>query len=311
MIKITDYKLGWRVYADGRKTPCSNTAVADEVLLSQHYRSIARRRCELEQDNSPVQLSLYDQPEPIKPQNKSVSLSSVFRARRRLYQIACCNDWQYFATFTYRGDNENAAKSILGFFNDFQRNHHCKISYLGVFERGEQTNRLHFHCLLRCPSSFIRCFLSSEYARLPFSLKKYYSSDVDKNRLFTCQAWFDRPFGGYNSIIKIDGSPKVYRYITKYLDVSTKICRYFIYRSRNLSLPDEYYVDFIDWSLLESIAKFKSIYGNGDYCYSIYSGDGPFSLYCQISILSSKPFIDVENLFSRYKIIDLPLPNDV
>lgn len=280
MVKLVTYRTGWRVYADNRKYPVKGRAKSDFQILVEHDKSIARQRARL--DSSCKQLSLYDPVSPVVPSlSKQPKPSSVNRARLRLFEIACCNNWEYFATFTVAGDDDSAIKDVLGFFNDFNRNHKCSIKYLGVFERGDKHGRLHFHVLLMdVPSYFLCRYDSSEYAGLPYRLKKYYSRSSVSNRLYYCPSWTSRSGAhGFCSIIKINSSPALCSYLTKYMSPVAKFGRYFMYRSRNLNLPTEQYIDLpfpVEYlELLCHHYKHKDIqFKNFNLKYSVFYGDG-------------------------------------
>lgn len=68
--------------------------------------------------------------------------------------------WQYFCTFTWDGEKFETAeewqKSILRFFGNVAFRHGAK--FLGAFEKGDDNDRLHFHCLLSDPEGYFSDF---------------------------------------------------------------------------------------------------------------------------------------------------------
>ncbi len=79
-------------------------------------------------------------------------LHNAFVRSQRFYRKGHLNDWNYFVTFTYNDDLLNEVdfrkclKSCLSHFHT-RRN----WAYMGAFERGTKTERLHFHGLLNVP----------------------------------------------------------------------------------------------------------------------------------------------------------------
>ena len=77
---------------------------------------------------------------------------------RRLRMIRKCNliRFDYFCTFTYdseKMDEQEFRKKILYFLNNKATRDNWK--YIGVFERGSKTERLHLHCLLKADQDTI------------------------------------------------------------------------------------------------------------------------------------------------------------
>lgn len=72
--------------------------------------------------------------------------------RKRLCRKAFLNEFNYFATFTYDSnklDEDSFKKSLRMYLNNASSRNGWR--YIGVWERGARTNRLHFHCLLYVP----------------------------------------------------------------------------------------------------------------------------------------------------------------
>ena len=70
------------------------------------------------------------------------------RLSRKLYT----NEWNYFVTFTY-DDKLHTEESFMQGINNFLKHavYRKKWKYIGVWERGNKTNRLHFHGIFYIP----------------------------------------------------------------------------------------------------------------------------------------------------------------
>lgn len=78
-------------------------------------------------------------------------IRSLRRTKQSIYQYARNNEWQYFATFTfkddsYRYDYEISCKKFRTWINDFKKRK-CKIEYLCVPELHED-GAIHIHALI-------------------------------------------------------------------------------------------------------------------------------------------------------------------
>lgn len=75
-------------------------------------------------------------------------LNRELRFRRKAYN----NPWNFFCTFTYNSELCSEEEFVKKIKNKL-KNLHCKKgwNYMGAFERGEKTNRLHMHALVYVP----------------------------------------------------------------------------------------------------------------------------------------------------------------
>lgn len=140
-----------------------------------------------------------------------------FEARKtRFLRKAYLNKWSYFATFTYdsrKWNDENdfkaALKRTLSNFA-FRRG----WRYSGVWERGSDNGRLHFHCLLYIPRG-----------QLVGELKEYreYNPQTHRMEPRVGNTFFDETYGrsDFETILPQQASRRrVIGYILKYLQKS-------------------------------------------------------------------------------------------
>ena len=75
-----------------------------------------------------------------------------FKRKKRLKRKAYLNPWNYFVTFTY-DDKKQSAESFRKKLRRCLSNLHTKHGwrYMGVWEKGSDTDRLHFHALVYVP----------------------------------------------------------------------------------------------------------------------------------------------------------------
>lgn len=77
---------------------------------------------------------------------------ALVERRKRFMRKAYLNNFDYFATFTYADEKhteDSFKKRLLKTLQNYANRSGWK--YMGVWERGGETNRLHFHALLKAP----------------------------------------------------------------------------------------------------------------------------------------------------------------
>lgn len=85
-------------------------------------------------------------------QKTEAKIKSIIARKTRFIRKAYMNDFNYFVTFTYSDElhtEESFRRKILGTISNFQKRKGWK--YMGVWERGGKTDRLHFHGLFWIP----------------------------------------------------------------------------------------------------------------------------------------------------------------
>lgn len=137
--------------------------------------------------------------------------ASLSRSRRVVLELALCNDWAYFCTFTLGGsryDLKTWAKDFTQLIRDLRKKYGLKIDYVLVPER-HQDGAWHMHGLFSDISPLLINFSAQLENGLdvPFSL-------AEKGYL----DWFDysQKFG-YCSFAPIKNKVAVAFYVTKYI----------------------------------------------------------------------------------------------
>jgi len=156
-----------------------------------------------------------------KPQKGSVNDekldNNIFRARSEIFELAYCNDWQYFTTFTI--DKKKFGRYDLGkyhkAFTHWLRNYNQKfgthIRYLTIPEQ-HKDGAWHEHgFIMGLPEEHLRLF-NAEHEKLP---------DYIRNKIFSGSPVYDFPayrekfgFCDFEPIRSLEG---VSKYVTKYI----------------------------------------------------------------------------------------------
>lgn len=82
---------------------------------------------------------------------------ALHERRKRFMRKAYLNRFNYFATFTYddrKHTEESFRKKLMVYLRRFSTRYQWK--YMGVWERGDETSRLHFHALVKVPDGEMR-----------------------------------------------------------------------------------------------------------------------------------------------------------
>ncbi|MEG9429664.1 MAG: hypothetical protein VZQ61_01885 [Christensenellaceae bacterium] len=125
---------------------------------------------------------------------------------QRMNRIANITPFNYFCTFTY--DNEKITEEYFKkrLLQTLQNLHSKKgWLYMGVWERGKDTERLHFHGLFYIPE-----MIGSIYEKKDYNTKKHKIVKADVN------TYFESKFGR-NDFQRIDANPIQKEYSVKYL----------------------------------------------------------------------------------------------
>lgn len=134
--------------------------------------------------------------------------------RIRCFRKAGLQTWNYFCTFTYddnKQSEESFRKKLSKTLSNFSSRKGWK--YIGVWERGEGTNRLHFHCLLSVPKGT----LSGELKEV-----KDYDTRKGKMQIAIENSFFKKNFGR-NDFKEIGHEQEIEQelsYILKYIEKS-------------------------------------------------------------------------------------------
>ncbi len=137
---------------------------------------------------------------------------ALVERRKRFMRKAYTNEFDYFVTFTYADDihtEETFRKKLMKTLQNYANRYGWK--YMGVWERGGETNRLHFHALLKIPEGTMPGDLVQV---VDFNMKTH------KQKKTTQNTFFSKKFGR-NDFEKIIKNPRAYiqavEYILKYI----------------------------------------------------------------------------------------------
>lgn len=154
------------------------------------------------------------------------SMRSARRSKQSIYEIVRSNEWDYFATFTFKENRYeyDICKDKLRFFLNNFKNRKCNIEYLCVPEQHDD-GAWHFHALIK---GDLTCFLSSTWHKNRYELIGY--------RLGKCE------------LEPVRDSCRVSAYITKYItkDLGHTLKnkrRYFCSKGINKPFSMEYKID--------------------------------------------------------------------
>ena len=137
---------------------------------------------------------------------------NAWQREKRFRRKAYLNRWNYFVTFTYNG-KKHTEETFRKKLRKCLSNLHTRRgwNFMGVWERGEETDRLHFHCILYVPAGQMvgKITHKKEYSKRLGKVKETFSND-----------FFERKFGRNDfeelNIMEMKNGSAV-AYILKYL----------------------------------------------------------------------------------------------
>lgn len=149
--------------------------------------------------------------------NETRLAQSLSRTRRRIYEIAACNNWSWFFTGTLdaekcdRNDLNGTFKKLAQFFRDYRKTQNGdKLRYLIVPEQ-HKNGGWHFHGLLEgLNENELHKFTTDE--KLPLRILNTIKSGTD---VFEWRE-YSRRFG-YTTLTRVRDCRAVSAYITKYI----------------------------------------------------------------------------------------------
>lgn len=142
---------------------------------------------------------------------------NISRARAKIFELATCNKWQYWATFTLdkkkynRTDLEKFKTDFSQFLRDQRKKLQCQIDYLLVPELHSDGKSWHMHGFINgLPESELRLFNPKE--KLPLKLlEKIKQGDI----VYDWGAY--RKKFGFNDLELVRNPEACSKYITKYI----------------------------------------------------------------------------------------------
>ena len=155
---------------------------------------------------------LYPDLEGYVRENVERKLRNAWQREKRFRRKAYLNRWNYFVTFTYNG-KKHTEETFRKKLRKCLSNLHTRRgwNFMGVWERGEETDRLHFHCILYVPAGEMvgKITPKKEYSKRLGKVKETFSND-----------FFERKFGRNDfeelNIMEMKNGSAV-AYILKYL----------------------------------------------------------------------------------------------
>lgn len=182
--------------------------------------------------------------------------NNISRARGRVFELAMCNEWQYFCTLTLNEDNIDrynlnlAVKRFGEWVGNYNKKYHTKLKYLLVPEQ-HKDGAWHFHGLLNNISSDSLVKNMYGYLDLPFFVKRF----------------------GFISLSPIRDHNRTANYITKYVTktmtaTSVELNKHLFYASRGLDGAVKIKDGFMDSKLAHDLCDYEN-----DYCGIAYIGE--------------------------------------
>ncbi len=142
--------------------------------------------------------------------------NSISRTKNRIYELAICNPWEFFVTFTLdekkhdRFDLPTVYSRISKFFNNYNSRYGGDVKYLIVPEP-HKNGAWHFHGFVSgLPMSHLKEFSSSDH--LPYKMLEYMAQG---HKLYNWPAYAER--FGFIYLEKIRNHEHCSGYISKYI----------------------------------------------------------------------------------------------
>lgn len=149
--------------------------------------------------------------------NEEKLSASLSRTRAAIYELALCNDWEWFVTLTLNPEYHNRKdlisykKKLSTWIKNYNRIHKTNIKYLLIPEQHADGESWHMHGLMMgLPEEFLHEFTEQE--KLPIKIL------IEIKRGHKVYNWpaYQKTFG-YISISKTRHIESVSKYITKYI----------------------------------------------------------------------------------------------
>lgn len=169
--------------------------------------------------------------------------NSLSRTRKRIFEIAACNPWEWFFTGTLDGekcdrtDLNKTFKALSQFIRDFRKKTGYDVKYLIVPEQ-HKNGAWHFHGLFHgLPESQMYKFCTSD--KIPLRIKRTIQNGTD---VWTWKDYADK--FGYSTVTKVRSENAVACYVTKYItkdmiaaNAALGTRRHLYYASQGLNKP--------------------------------------------------------------------------
>lgn len=114
-------------------------------------------------------------------------LMNLYKRKKRFMRKAYLNEWNFFCTFTFDSRKMSEEEFKVRFRRCLSHFHSRRgWKYMGVWERGEKGNRLHFHALMYIPEGEMVGVLFEE---------EYYDKKSHSRKVAHRNTFFDMRFG--------------------------------------------------------------------------------------------------------------------
>lgn len=175
--------------------------------------------------------------------------TSLYRTKRMILELAICNPWDLFCTFTLdktKYDRTNLAKfnkDFSQFLRDYRKKHNLQVRYLLIPEQ-HKDGCWHMHGFLSgLPLEHLKEFFITD--KLPIKILSRLKSG---KRVFTWEAYAKK--FGFSDIELIENHEASSRYITKYVtkdafNNSRELNTHLFYASKGLKRAEIAYQDFL------------------------------------------------------------------
>lgn len=169
--------------------------------------------------------------------------SSLSRTRKRIFELAACNEWEWFFTGTLdgekvdRNDLDGTFKKLSQWMRDYRKATGAAVKYMIVPEQ-HKDGAWHFHGLIHgLPEEQMHKFALCE--EIPLRIKKTIRGGVD---VWTWSAYADK--FGYSTMTRVRDANAVACYVTKYItkdmiaaNAALGTRRHLYYASKGLARP--------------------------------------------------------------------------
>lgn len=185
-----------------------------------------------------------------KVENKEKLANNICRAKSTIYELALCNDWDFFCTFTIdktkydRYDLPKFHKDFTQKIRNLNKKYKCKINYLLVPEK-HKDGAWHMHGFLSgLPDQELRAFGREEHLPL-YILDKV----INGQEIYTWTTYQEK--FGFCDLEPIKNIYKASAYITKYVsktlaDNITELGAHTYYASKGLKRAEVVQMGFLD-----------------------------------------------------------------
>lgn len=182
--------------------------------------------------------------------NTAKLADNLTRARSRVQELALCNPWQWFVTFTLdktkydRHDLAKFSKDLGQFIRDWRKRQGADVKYLLIPER-HKDGAWHMHgFLMGLPAEHLRRFLLSDL--LPAKIR---ARIKEGKSIYTWEAYARR--FGFADIEPIENGEAAGNYILKYITKDTArsisaLGAHMFYASQGLEGAQVIYRDMLD-----------------------------------------------------------------